>query len=173
MSAVWLGTLILAVAVVVLAALAWQRGGWPLVGNGLNQGKNLILEIAPLLITCFLAVGLAQVLLPRESIAGWLGQEAGWRGIILGSLMGAITPGGPYVVIPLAAGMFKAGAGIGTVVAFITGWSVLAVGRLPYELPFLGPRVLIIRILSSLLLAPLAGGIAQFVLGRFPRGNGG
>jgi hypothetical protein len=50
---------------------------------------------------------------------------------------------------------------MGTMVAFLTGWSLWAVSRLPMEVGILGWRLTIIRLASTLLFPPLAGLIAQ------------
>ena len=118
-------------------------------------------QVLPLLIFAFIVAGMAQVLLPAELLSRWVGNESGWRGILIGTLAGGLTPGGPYVSLPIAAGLFKSGAGVGTMVAFITGWSLLAVGRLPMEVGILGWKFTIIRLVSTCFFPPLAGWIAH------------
>ena len=67
-----------------------------------------------------------------------------------------------FVAMPIAAVMIRAGAGAGPVVAFLTGWSLLAVHRtLAWELPILGPRMTILRYGVSLMLPVLAGLLAR------------
>ncbi len=60
-------------------------------------------------------------------------------------------------------GFAKLGASIPVLVAMITGWSLIAVMRLPMEFGILGPRLTIIRLLSTILLAPIAGLIAGVI----------
>ncbi|MFQ5827394.1 MAG: permease [Dehalococcoidia bacterium] len=139
-------------------ALAW---------TGLKNGGSLLLQILPLLLAAVAVAGLAQVMLPREFVARWLGAESGWRGIAIGWLAGSITPGPPYVLFPLAAGIYKAGAGIGPIITFITAWSLIQFTRLPMELALLGPKLTLIRLGSVLIFPPLAGLIAQHLYGRF------
>lgn len=86
---------------------------------------------------------------------------SGLRGILIASGLGALTPGGPYVSFPLVASLYESGAGIGSVVAFVTAWSLWGVTRLPLEIAFLGVRVTLIRIASTLIFPPLAGLIAR------------
>jgi uncharacterized membrane protein YraQ (UPF0718 family) len=91
--------------------------------------------------------------------------ESGFRGILLGTVAGAIAPGGPYVSLPIAAGLIKSGAGVGTMVAFLTGWSLWALGRLPMEVGILGWKFTIIRFTSTFIFPPIAGLIAQLFFG--------
>lgn len=135
--------------------------------SGLKGGGRLLLQIVPILLAAFAIAGLVQVLVPRDLISKWLGAESGWRGIMLGSVVGAITPGGPYVSFPIVAGIYKAGASVGTVVAFVTAWSLWAVARLPIEMALIGPKVTLIRLASTLIFPPIAGYIAQTLFGRF------
>jgi hypothetical protein len=55
----------------------------------------------------------------------------------------------------------KSGAGVGTMVAFLTGWSLWAVSRLPMEIGILGWRLTLIRLTSTFIFPPIAGLIAQ------------
>ncbi len=129
---------------------------------GLKIGSKMILEVLPLLIFAFIVAGMVQVMVPPALISKWIGQEAGLRGIIVGTLTGAIAPGGPYVSLPIAAALMKSGAGIGTMVAFITGWSLWAVSRLPMEVGLLGWKFSAIRLLCTFFFPPIAGMIAHF-----------
>ena len=97
----------------------------------------------------------------KELLAKWVGTESGMRGILLGSVAGGFCPGGPFVNFPVAAGLLKSGAGIGTVVAFITGWSLWAVARLPMEVGLLGWRLTLIRLACTFFFPPIAGLIAH------------
>jgi uncharacterized membrane protein YraQ (UPF0718 family) len=153
---------VMSVLVVVLAVFAWWRGGAPLVEEGLRGGLALAIRFALLIALAFLAAGLAEKLVPGEWIRGALGEESGLRGILLASAAGALTPAGPYLSMPLAAAMHRSGASTGAVVAFLSGWSLLAIQRLvAWELPLLGPRIALIRYGVCLLLPVVAGLIAR------------
>lgn len=82
----------------------------------------------------------------------------------LGIVAGDLTSGGPYANLPIAAGLVRSGAGIGTMVAFLTSWSLWAVGRIPMEVGILGWRLTLIRIASTFLFPPTAGLIAEYLL---------
>jgi uncharacterized membrane protein YraQ (UPF0718 family) len=63
--------------------------------------------------------------------------------------------------MPIAAGLLRTGASIGTIVAFITAWSLIAVARLPMELGLLGWKVMGIRLACVFFFPPLAGILAN------------
>jgi len=105
--------------------------------------------------------GMVQVLVPHELLSKWIGNESGLCGIIIGAAAGGLTPGGPFVNLPIAAAMLKSGAGVGTMVAWLTGWSLWDVSRLPMEFGILGWKFTLIRLASVLFFPLLAGIIAQ------------
>lgn len=104
---------------------------------------------------------MVQALLPQEMVSKWVGTESGVRGIIIGTVAGVLTPGGPYVSLPLAAGFLRAGASIGTLVAFLTGWALWSLSRIPMQVGLLGWKFTVIHILSTFFFPPLAGFLAQ------------
>jgi len=109
------------------------------------------------------------LLLPRERVSAWIGSESGTRGIILAATAGALLPGGPAMVFPLAAALLAAGADLGAGLAFITGWSLLSLNRtLIWELSFLDWRLVLLRV-GLCLPAPILVGLAVRALrGRRP-----
>jgi uncharacterized membrane protein YraQ (UPF0718 family) len=111
-------TIIMGVLAIVLTVLSYTRGGGEHV-LGLKSAGNLLLQIAPLLIFAFIVAGMAQQLIPTEMISKWVGAESGWRGILIGTAVGGLMPGGPFVSLPIAAGLLGVGAGVGTMVPFL------------------------------------------------------
>lgn len=157
-------TIIMGVLALALLAVGYTQGKHMV---GLSMAAKLTVDILPLLFFAFVVAGMVQVLIPTEAVAKWVGDEAGVRGILIGSIAGGLSPGGPFVSLPLAAGLMRAGAGVGTMVAYLTGWSLWAVARLPMEVGVLGWRLTAIRLASTALLPPLAGFIAHaFFSGR-------
>ena len=130
---------------------------------GMRSALRMTVQILPLLIFAFIVAGMVQVLVPREILSEWVGAESGMRGILIGTVTGALAPGGPYVSLPVAAGLLQAGAGVGTMVAFLTGWSLWAVSRLPMEVGIMGWKFTLIRIASTFFFPPIAGLIAQMI----------
>ena len=153
-------TIILGVLALVLLLMGYFRGEGQHI-QGMKAGLVMLVEILPLLLFAFIVAGMVQVLLPHEAVARWVGMESGLRGILIGSVAGGLTPGGPFVSLPLAAGLLRSGAGAGTMVAYLTAWSLWAVNRLPMEVGILGWRFTLIRLASTFVLPILAGLIAQ------------
>jgi uncharacterized membrane protein YraQ (UPF0718 family) len=155
-----------ALIAVVLSWIAWQRSPAVLM-EGWKVGLELSLTLLPIIVLSLGISGLVQTLVPMEQAAQWIGQEAGWRGILIGSLAGILAPGGPMVVFPIAALLLKSGAGMGTVVAYVTAWSMWGARIIMLESALIGPQFALLRFLSCVFVPPLAGGIAHLVFVRF------
>ena len=153
-------TIIMGVLAVTLLLIGYFKGeGGHIIG--LKASLRLLVEILPLLFLAFIVAGMVPVLLPKELLSKWVGAEAGLRGIFIGTIAGGFAPGGPFVSLPIAAGLLHSGAGIGTMVAFLTGWSLWAVSRIPMEVGILGWKVALIRLACTFFFPPIAGLIAQ------------
>lgn len=153
-------TIIMGVIAVALLIIGYHKGGGEHI-LGLKLAGNILLQITPLLIFAFIVAGMVQALVPTEMISKWVGMESGIRGLLIGSAMGGLIPGGPYVSLPIAAGMLRAGASIGTMVAFLTAWSLIAVSRLPLEIGLMGWKFTAIRLACVFFFPPIAGLIAS------------
>jgi len=128
---------------------------------GLRTAGNMTIQILPLLVCAFTVAGMAQVLIPHDILAKWVGVESGIRGIMIGTIAGGFSPGGPYVSLPIVAGLLRGGASVGTMVAFLTGWSLWAVSRLPMEVGILGWKFTLIRLACTFFFPPVAGILAD------------
>ncbi|MFC1541385.1 permease [Candidatus Latescibacterota bacterium] len=155
-------TVIMAVLAIILSIIAFRNGQGQHI-TGFKSAYHLTIQTLPLLICAFIVAGMIQILLPQDLISRWVGTESGMRGIIVGTLAGGLTPGGPYVSMPIVAGLLKSGASTGTMVAFLTSWSLWAVARLPLEIGILGWQFTFIRLGSTFVFPPLAGIIANVI----------
>ena len=153
-------TIIMGILAFVVLIVGYQKGQHV---EGLKATYQMTIQILPILVFAFIIAGFMRVLISQEMVAKWIGENSGIRGILLGTLAGAVSPGGPYVNLPIAAGLFRAGAGVGTIIAFLTGWSLMSLIRLPMEVGIIGWRLTTIRLLSVCIFPPIAGYIALFL----------
>ncbi len=156
--------LLIGLAAALVAFAAWRSDGS--LSAGWRATWQSLVQFLPLLLAIFIIIGFADALLPRELIASWLGGGTGFRGVMIGTALGAVTPGGPFVSFPLAATLYQGGAGVGPMVAFLVSWGLLSFSRLPMELAIVGPKLTVARLVSSLILPPIAGGIALLLFER-------
>ena len=148
---------------VALCGVALARGGTPLLGEALGNGTRLFLRFGAVLFLSFLVAGLAETLMPREWVSILLGAESGWKGLFLATAAGIVTPAGPFVSMPLAAGLLRSGAAPAPVVAFLAAWSLLAIHRLfAWEVPIMGASFAFTRWALCLFLPVMVGALARY-----------
>jgi len=157
-------TIVLAVVSAILLVIALRQGRDVAV-SGLLAAWGTLRRNLLLLLLGFILAGLAQVLIPRELITRWLGDQAGFRGILIGCVAGGLVPGAPYATFPLVASLYEAGASMGAVVGFVTAWALWSVSRLPIEIALIDPRPALIRYAVTFFVPPLAGALAEVVDG--------
>ncbi len=161
-------TLIFMGALALLATAAAYYKSPSLAGEGFRTAWRMSLAILPALAIGMVLGGMVQVLLPRELVAAYAGEDSGLTGLIIAAVAGAITPGGPFVAFPLVASLWKAGTAVGPLIAYLSAWSLLGLHRmLIYEIPILGPRFVMVRVLTVGVVPILAGFIAGWIYKRF------
>jgi uncharacterized membrane protein YraQ (UPF0718 family) len=149
-----------AAALVLVAYL--RDPGLPMIG--FRAGGQLLVDILPRLIAAMIMTGMMQVLISPEWIHRTLGAGAGQRGIFVGFVAGVLTPGGPMVGFPIMAAFYQSGATLPALVSYITSWSLFGMQRIfAWELPFMGLRFTLARVLPTLLFPILAGYLVHFL----------
>lgn len=132
---------------------------------GTVAGLRLLWTMLPMLVAAFFVAGMLAVALPPQLVHRWLASSSGLLDVVIGSVSGALIPGGPYVSFPIFAAIYHAGAGLPAIVSLVTGWAVWNVGLLSFELAIVGPRFTVIRVASTLILPPAAGLLAHALFG--------
>jgi len=155
-------TLTLWIITLGLLVYAWSRKDGNL-NNGAALAWNTFKRNVALLIVAFIIVGYVNVLSPTQLVKAWIGPDSGLKGIFLAEIIGMLLPGGPYVVFPLIAVLYSAGAGLGPAVTLITSWATQALLSITFELPFMGWRFAAIR-WGLGLAVPVLAGIAAHIL---------
>jgi uncharacterized membrane protein YraQ (UPF0718 family) len=158
-------TALVTVLVVCAATTVYLRDGRARFFAILADDLGLFAGMLPkVLAGCLIGV-FVTLLLPREVVARWVGAESGFAGMLIATIAGAILPGGPFTIYPVAGAFVAMGADVGAIVAFITSWSLLGYARaLVWELPFFGFDFVGWRVLAAVPLPILAGLLARAVV---------
>lgn len=147
---------------ILLAIIVWFLHGRAEVFQGLKEGIFTLKNVWILLILALGIAGLLKVIIPGEVISDYLGPDSGMRGILIGWGFGAVLPGAPYTILPLAATLLDSGAGIGAVMTMVLSASIgVAITRIPYEIAFIGWKFVVVRLVSCLIFPILGGLIAN------------
>jgi uncharacterized membrane protein YraQ (UPF0718 family) len=143
-------------------AVVFMRDGTAKFIAILTKDLELFLSMLPKMAAGCLIAAFVTRLLPREVVARVVGGESGLLGLFIAMMMGAVLPGGPLTIYPVAGAFLLLGADVGTAIAFITAWNLLGYNRaLIWELPFFGLEYVGWRILIALPLPLIAGLLAR------------
>jgi uncharacterized membrane protein YraQ (UPF0718 family) len=153
----------------VIAALALAAGVTVYLRDGSERFLAILFDdvslfgtMLPRILAGCLMGAFVTLLLPREAVARWVGAESGITGILIATAVGAILPGGPFTIYPVAGALLAAGADAGAACAFVISWTLLGYARaIVWELPFFGVDFVTWRIIFSLPLPILAGLLAR------------
>ncbi|HXZ23034.1 MAG TPA: hypothetical protein VEH78_09745 [Pseudolabrys sp.] len=147
----------------VLAGFAAMRGR-VLLNDSAREGIVEFILLLPRIGIGVIGSGFIAEALPNEWVAPWLGPESGFLGVVIATLGGALTPGGPVVGFSLGAAALKSGAGAPQVIAYSTAWALYAIHRLLiWEVPMMPARVVWLRAAVSLPLPFMAAALAILV----------
>ena len=150
--------------IVLALGLAVVMRRRPLFGQALRYGARDFITLLPRIAIGMIGSGFIAELLPQHLIPSWLGPGTGAAGLILATVAGALTPGGPVVGFAIATAALKSGAGAPQVIAYTIAWALFALPRvLVFEIPSMPARVVWLRVAVSLPLPFLAAWTAMLV----------
>jgi uncharacterized membrane protein YraQ (UPF0718 family) len=157
-----IGLLMASAAAVVYFRDGQERFLQVLYGDLSLFGGMLVKVMAGCLIGAFIAR-----LLSRELVARWVGNESGFTGLVIATVVGGFLPGGPVTVFPIAAAFVTIGADVGATIAFVTSWTMMGFTRaLVWEIPFFGLEFTLWRTLESIPL-PIIAGLLGRILAKY------
>ena len=155
--------ILLWLVVAVLAVVAATRGR-VLLNDGMREGLLEFMGLLPRICIGVVGSGFIAEVVPKALVAPWLGPESGILGVIIATLGGALTPGGPVVGFSIGAAALKSGAGAPQVIAYSTAWALYAIHRLViWEVPLMPARVVWLRAAVSLPLPFIAAATAMLL----------
>ena len=119
--------------------------------------------MAPWLLCGFLLAGVVSIFLPKAWVEKTMGKSRGWRGILNAVLIGVPLPVCSCGVLPLTAGLKKAGAGKGASAAFLISTPQTGLDSILATYSLLGPFFAVARPLAAFLTGIVGGVVVDFV----------
>jgi hypothetical protein len=136
----------------------------PMFSDSLRFARREFFALLPRIAIGMIGSGFIAEALPGHLIPSLLGPGTGAFGLIVATLSGALTPGGPVIGFAIATAALKSGAGAPQVIAYSIAWALFALPRvLIYEIPAMPARVVWLRVLVSVPLPFLAAWMAMVV----------
>ena len=124
---------------------------------------NVLAMMAPWLLSGFLLAGVVSIFLPKAWVEKTMGKSRGWRGIMNAVLIGVPLPVCSCGVLPLTAGLRKAGAGKGASAAFLISTPQTGLDSILATYSLLGPFFAVARPLAALLTGLVGGMVVDLV----------
>jgi uncharacterized membrane protein YraQ (UPF0718 family) len=155
---------VIATLAISAAITVYVREGQARFLSILTDDLSLFGLMLPKVLAGCLIGAFVTLLLPRETIARWVGAESGFAGILVATVAGAILPGGPFTIYPVAGAFLAAGADAGAACAFVISWTLIGYTRaIVWELPFFGLDFVTWRVIFSLPLPIIAGLLGRWL----------
>ncbi|QIB26525.1 permease [Caloranaerobacter azorensis] len=111
------------------------------VKNSMYYVKEM-LEIMPAI---FVITALIEKNVPKKVILNNLGENSGFKGIILSFIFGSFSADPIYAAFPICRTLIKKGASVSNIVIILSSWAVIKVPMLLNEAKFLGIKFMFLR----------------------------
>ncbi len=102
-------------------------------------------NILPQFLSILLIIGFVLSILNANQISELIGQESGWKGVLIASIIGSITLIPGFIAFPLASALLNNGAGYMQIGAFISTLMMVGIVTIPLEIKFFGKKAAILR----------------------------
>ncbi len=102
-------------------------------------------NILPQFLSILIVIGIMLAFLSPSTISKLIGQQSGWIGMIIASVLGSITLIPGFVAFPLAAALLDSGAGFMQIAVFISTLMMVGIVTLPLETQYFGRKVAVVR----------------------------
>lgn len=123
-------------------------------------------NIMPQFLGIFVLIGIVLAVLNPQIISKIIGGSSGWLGVLLASLVGAITLIPGFIAFPLAAMLLQGGAGYMQIGAFISSLMMVGVVTLPLEIRYFGRKAALMRNFLAFVFSFLVAFVMGKVVGR-------
>lgn len=116
-----------------------------------------VVKIFILLTVLIFLMGMIQSFFPPEKTKKILGNIKGFKGNLLGALLGTVTPFCSCSSIPIFIGFTTAGLPLGTTFSFLISSPMVDMASIILLMSFFGPEIAIVYVIVGLILAILGG----------------
>ena len=122
-------------------------------------------NILPQFLGIIILVGILMAVLNPEVISKIIGSSSGWLGVLLASLVGAVTLIPGFIAFPTAALLLQNGAGYMQIGAFVSSLMMVGVVTMPLEMKHFGKRATLLRNALAFVFAFVAALVLGKVMG--------
>lgn len=102
-------------------------------------------KILPEFLVVIIMVGLLMAILDPELIIKVIGDDSGWFGVVLASIVGSVTLIPGFIAFPTADLLLKGGAGYTQIGAFVSTLMMVGIVTIPVEVKYFGAKITVYR----------------------------
>jgi len=128
-----------------------------------------LLRILPAFATMMVLFSVTITLLPREVIAGLIGRQSGWLGVVIAAGVGSLVFMPGFIAFPLSGALARQGIPYTVLAAFTTTLMMVGILTYPLERQYFGRSVTLIRNAISFLIALIVAVAIGLVFGELGR----
>ncbi len=121
--------------------------------------------ILPEFIVVIFVAGLILAFLDPAAVSRFAGEESGIAGVLAAAITGSVTLMPGFVAFPLAALIYRQGAGLVQIAAFVSALMMVGVATFPVERAVFGTKIALIRNSMAFVFALIVAGVIAMVLG--------
>ena len=133
--------------------------------KALIKAWNSFKNILPMLLGVVILIGLILSILDTKLISKIIGNQSGFYGVMLASLLGSITLIPGFIAFPTAALLLNGGAGYIQIAAFVQTLMMVGIVTLPLEIKYFNKKIAILRNAISFVLSIGLAYLMGFILG--------
>ena len=113
--------------------------------QSLKVAMKSFVRIIPMVFIIIIFIGILLGFVTQSQISRLVGEQAGFGGVLVAALLGAVLHIPSIISFPLAASLIESGASITSVAAFITSLTMIGIVTLPLEIKILGKKIALLR----------------------------
>lgn len=133
--------------------------------QALMKGLKALEGILPQFLVVVIIIAISLSVLKTETISRFIGESSGLAGMLVASLVGAITLIPGFVAFPAAGELLHNGAGVLQIAAFVSSLMMVGIVTLPMEIQYFGKRAAILRNVFALVFSFCAAFFVAWVVG--------
>ena len=125
--------------------------------QALKVALKSFVNMLPIMLIIIILIGLLLGFVPENQISKTIGEQAGFKGIMVVAILGAFLHIPSLISFPLASSLLKSKASVTSVAVFITTLTMIGMVTLPLEIKELGKKMALLRNGISFIIAIIIG----------------
>jgi len=133
--------------------------------KALKKAWKAFENILPQFLGVIVLVGIMLAVFDADFISKAVGSESGWFGVLIASVVGAITLIPGFVAFPMAQMLLENGAGYMQIAVFVSTLMMVGIVTAPVEIKYFGKRLTVARNILAFIFSFLVAFIIGKVVG--------